>query len=214
MKRLAVFLCLISIFCGFALAENPSVTVTANIPDGSGEDRPDESITVNGITLVFAVKGAVKDDAAPTSWGTNGVDNWTDFVDGKATVYADLTGNQDTYTYMETDYVAYDDFYICVKATGNNLSAQKNVSVSFSSKGLKNGDETIGLSMPASAKEAETGITAAGSGNTLTITHPAGNLTDSDFFAGYSHVTWTKDASYPAGDYTGTITISIQPANA
>lgn len=213
MKRLAVFLCLISIFCGFVLADNPSVTVTANIPDGSGEDQPEESITVNGITLVFAVKGAVKDtdDVAPTSWGTNGVDNWTDFVDGKATVYADLTGNQDTY--METDYVAYDDFYICVKATGNNLSAQKNVSVSFSSDGLKNGDETIGLSMPATAtKGTDPGITAAESENTLTITHPAGNLTGSNFFAGYSHVTWTQDESHPAGNYSGTITISIQPA--
>lgn len=211
MKRLAVFLCLISIFCGFVLADNPSVTVTANIPDGSGEDQPEESITVNGITLVFAVKGAVKDTVAPTSWGTNGVDNWTDFVDGKATVYADLTGNQDTY--RETGYVAYDDFYICVKATGNNLSTQKDVSVSFASEdGLKNGDKTVTLSMPASAKEAETGITATESGNTLTITHPAGNLTGSNFFAGYSHVTWTQDASYPAGDYTGTITIFIQPA--
>lgn len=206
MKRLAVFLCLISIFCGFALAENPSVTVTANIPDGSGEDQPEESITVNGITLVFAVKG----DDEPTSWGTNGVEKWTDFVDGKATVYADLTGNQDTF--KETDYAAYDDFYICVKATGNNLSAQKNVSVSFSSGGLKNGDETITLSMSASAKETATGITAEASGNTLTITHPAGNLTRSDFFAGYSHVTWTQDAGHPAGDYTGTITISIQSA--
>ena len=206
MKRLAVFLCLIPIFCGFALAENPSVTVTANIPDGSGEDQPEESITVNGITLVFAVKG----DDEPTSWGTNGVEKWTDFVDGKATVYADLTGNQDKF--KETDNVAYDDFYICVKATGNNLSANKKVSVSFSSKGLKNGDETITLSMPASAREAETGITAEESGNTLTITHPAGNLTGSNFFAGFSHVTWTQDASYPAGDYTGTITISIQAA--
>lgn len=206
MKRLAVFLCLISIFCGFALAENPSVTVTANIPDGSGEDQPEESITVNGITLVFAVKG----DDEPTSWGTNGVEKWTDFVDGKATVYADLTGNQDKF--KETDNVAYDDFYICVKATGNNLSANKNVSVSFSSKGLKNGAKTITLSMPASARDAETGITAEESGNTLTITHPAGNLTGSNFFAGFSHVTWTQDASYPAGDYTGTITISIQTA--
>lgn len=207
MKRLAVFLCLISIFCGFALAENRSVTVTANIPDGSGENQPEESINVNGITLVFAVKG----DDEPTSWGTNGVDNWTDFVGGKATVYADLTGNEDKF--KETDNVAYDDFYICVKATGNNLSTQKKVSVSFSSEeGLKNGDKTVTLSMPASAKEAETGITAAESGNTLTITHPAGNLTGSDFFAGYSHVTWTQDASYPAGDYTGTITISIQAA--
>lgn len=207
MKRLAVFLCLISIFCGFALAENPSVTVTANIPDGSGEDRPEESITVNGITLVFAVKG----DDEPTSWGIDGVEKWTDFVGGKATVYADLTGNQDTF--KGTDDVAYDDFYICVKATGNNLSTQKSVSVSFSSEeGLKNGDKKVTLSMPASAKKAETEITAADSRNTLTITHPAGNLTGSNFFAGYSHVTWTQDASYPAGDYTGTITIIIQPA--
>ena len=207
MKRLAVFLCLISIFCGFALAENRSVTVTANIPDGSGENQPEESITVNGITLVFAVKG----DDEPTSWGTNGVEKWTDFVGGKATVYADLTGNQDKF--KGTDNVAYDDFYICVKATGNNLSTQKKVSVSFSSEeGLKNGDKTVTLSMPASARDAETGITAEESGNTLTITHPAGNLTGSNFFAGFSHVTWTQDASYPAGDYTGTITISIQAA--
>lgn len=216
-KVLTAILILSSVFvCTVFAAESPiNIPITANVPDGSGETTPpDGSITVNGITVQFAIKGIIgESDTGPDAWGTTGEDNWQDIGSEVPTVYADLTGKVNQ---MPNEKVTYDSFYVCLRAMGNNLSKAANAKISFSAENgamtHENGTVTVGLTLESESKNnsvTSDNIYFTNEGNTFTVHHPGKRIV-TPVYGGYCHVTWTQDETYQAGDYNGTIIVTVE----
>ena len=213
-KVLTAILILSSVFACTAFADI-SIPITANVPDGSGETTPpDGSITVNGITLQFAIKGNIGDsdsNPAPEEWGTTGEGNWQDIGSKVPTVYADLTGK----TVDSEGVKTYDSFYVCLRAMGNNLSEAATAEISFSALDgamtHENGTDKVVLTLNSESKNnsvTSDNIYFAHEGNTFTVHHPGKRIV-TPVYGGYCHVTWTQDEAYQAGDYSGTIIVTV-----
>ena len=217
MKKVLVSFLILIFACAAVFAESTTDTVKVIGKVESGAGDPTDGIKVNGISLEFAIKGIVgSDPEAPSSWkDTNDTTaNWELFKKGaNPSVYVDLTGNVDTIDDGESSHTAFDSFYICFRALGNNLVEQKAVSVSFDSDGLKKtGSEDyvtlefalgVNTPSPASAIKFEDGTDA------IKVTHPGQDLRNANAYGGYAYVTWDQNTGYSAGEYTGDITIKI-----
>lgn len=217
MKKVLVSFLILIFACAAVFAESTTDTVKVIGKVESGAGDPTDGIKVNGISLEFAIKGIVgSDPEAPSSWkDTNDTTaNWELFKKGaNPSVYVDLTGNVDTIDDGESSHTAFDSFYICFRALGNNLVEKKAVSVSFDSDGLKKtGSEDyvtlefdlgVNTPSPASAIKFEDGTDA------IKVTHPGQDLRNANAYGGYAYVTWDQNTGYSAGEYTGDITIKI-----
>lgn len=223
MKKVLVSFLVMIFACAAVFAEftNDTVKVIGKVESGAGD--PEGGIKVNGISLEFAIKGIVgSDPEAPSSWkDTNDTTaNWELFKkDANPSVYVDLTGNVDTINVDtiddgESSHTAFDSFYICFRALGNNLDKEKVVSVSFSSDGLRKTDSEdysvtlefdlgVNIPSPPSAIKFEDGT------NAIKVTHPGQDLRNANAYGGYAHVTWDQKTDYSAGEYEGQITIRI-----
>ncbi len=217
-KVLTAILILSSVFACTVFAADPiNIPITANVPDGSGDetDRPDGSITVNGITLQFAIKGNnAASSTEPDTWGTIGQGNWQDIGSGVPTVYADLTGEVNQMTVEGATVDTYDSFYVCLQALGNNLSKAATAKISFSAeKGAmthKNGTDTVGLTLTSkSMNTTDNGnIYFSNDGNTFTVHHP-GKKIDDHVYGGHCLVSWEQSTARQAGDWSGTIIVTV-----
>lgn len=220
-KVLTAILILSSVFvCTVFAADSPiNIPITANVPDGSGETTPpDGSITVNGITVQFAIKGINNtNDSVPESWGAEGEGtNWQDIGTTVPTVYADLTGEVDQMTVEGVGSVdTYDSFYVCLQAVGNNLSKAASVDVSFSAENdamtHTNTVDKVALKLESTSKNnsvTSDDIYFTNDGNTFTVYHPGKKIVD-PVYGGYCHVSWTPSTAYQAGDYKGTIIVTV-----
>ena len=217
MKKVLVSFLILIFACAAVFADTDIVKVIGKVESGAGD--PTDGIKVNGISLEFAIKGNIgADPEAPTSWieNDNSSNNWMPFPkDADPSVYVDLTGNIGTIADAGgSSHTAFDSFYICFRALGNNLVEQKAVSVSFDSDGLKktgSDDYSVTLKFdlgvntppPASAIKFEDGTDA------IKVTHPGQDLRNANAYGGYAHVTWDQKTDYSAGEYEGQITIRI-----
>lgn len=218
MKKVLVSFLILIFACAAVFAAEDSVNVIGKVESGAGD--PTGGIKVNGISLEFAIKGNIgADPEAPASWTGN--DNWMLFPeDADPSVYVDLTGNIDTIADAGgSSHTAFDSFYICFRALGNNLVEQKAVSVSFSSAGLKktgSDDYSVTLKFdlgvntpsPVSAIEFKDDTDT----DAIIVIHPGQDLRNENAYGGYAHVTWDQDTGYSAGEYEGDITITINSA--
>ena len=218
MKKVLVSFLILIFACAAVFADTDTVKVIGKVESGAGD--PEDGIKVNGISLEFAIKGIVDEESEtpPASWIENNdpSNNWMLFPeDADPSVYVDLTGNIDTIADAGgSSHTAFDSFYICFRALGNNLVEQKAVSVSFDSDGLKKtGSDNysvtlqfnlgVNTSSPAGAIEFENGT------NAIKVTHPGQDLRKANAYGGYAHVTWDQKTDYSAGEYEGQITIRI-----
>lgn len=219
MKKVLVSFLILIFACAAVFADTvtDSVKVIGKVESGTGD--PTTGIKVNGISLEFAIKGNIgADPEDPASWieNTDSSKNWMLFPDNAdPSVYVDLTGNVKTIAdAVGSSHTAFDSFYICFRALGNNLVEQKAVSVSFDSDGLKktgSDDYSVTLKFdlgvntpsPASAIRFEDGT------NAIKVTHPGQDLRNANAYGGYAHVTWDQKTDYSAGEYEGQITIRI-----
>lgn len=215
MKKVLVSFLILIFACTAVFADTDIVNVIGKVESGAGD--PTDGIKVNGISLEFAIKGNIgADPEAPTSWIENDAssNNWMLFPDdAEPSVYVDLTGNVVTINDEDGSHNAFDSFYICFRALGNNLVEQKAVSVSFDSDGLKKTgskdyvtlefDLGVNTPSPASAIKFEDGTDA------IKVTHPGQDLRNANAYGGYAHVIWDQKTDYSAGEYEGQITIRI-----
>ena len=215
MKKVLVSFLILIFACAAVFAESTTDTVKVIGKVESGAGDPTDGIKVNGISLEFAIKGNIgADSETPTSWDDSNKD-WMPFPKaGDPSVYVDLTGEVATIADAEgSSHTAFDSFYICFRALGNNLVEKKAVSVSFDSDGLKKtGSEDyvtlefdlgVNTPSPASAIKFEDGTDA------IKVTHPGQDLRNANAYGGYAYVTWDQNTGYSAGEYTGDITIKI-----
>lgn len=219
-KVLTAILILSSVFvCTVFAADSPiNIPITANVPDGSGETPPpDGSITVNGITVQFAIKGNNSNsNSAPDSWGTTGQGNWQDIGTTVPTVYADLTGEVDQMTVDSGSVDTYDSFYVCLQALGNNLSKEATVKVSFSAENgamtHDNNSDKVALTLASTSmnnSETSDNIYFTNKENTFTVHHPGKKIV-APVYGGYCLVSWSQSTAYQAGDYNGTIVVTVE----
>lgn len=222
MKKVLVSFLILIFACAAVFATESTtdtVKVIGKVESGAGD--PTGGIKVNGISLEFAIKGNIgADPEAPTSWieTDDSSNNWMLFPKNTdPSVYVDLTGNVNTIDDGKSSHTAFDSFYICFRALGNNLVEQKVVSVSFSSDGLRKTDSQdysvtlkfdlgVNTPSPASAIKFEDGS------NKIKVTHPGQDLRKTNAYGGYAHVTWDQKTDYSAGEYEGYITITINSA--
>lgn len=217
MKKVLVSFLILIFACAAVFATESTtdtVKVIGKVESGAGD--PEEGIKVNGISLEFAIKGIVgSDPGAPSSWKDTDdtTDNWELFKKNSVpSVYVDLTGNVDTIDDEDgSSHNAFDSFYICFRALGNNLVEQKVVSVSFSSTGLKKegSEDSVDLSFDLGVKSPASEIEFTYDADAIKVTHPGQDLRNANAYGGYAHVTWGQKTSYSAGEYTGDITIHI-----
>ena len=221
MKKVLVSFLILIFACAAVFADTDTVKVIGKVESGAGD--PEDGIKVNGISLEFAIKGIVDEESEtpPASWIENNdpSNNWMLFPeDADPSVYVDLTGNIDTIADAGgSSHTAFDSFYICFRALGNNLVEQKAVSVSFSSKGLKKTDSekySVGLNfdLGVNTLSPESEIEFNDDADAINVTHPAKDMRDANVYGGYAHVTWDQNTSYSAGEYEGDITITINSA--
>ena len=214
-KVLTAILILSSVFACTVFADI-NIPITANVPDGSGETTPPGgSITVNGITLQFAIKGnTATNSTAPESWGTTGVGNWQDIESEAPTVYADLTGEVNQMTVGGSSVDTYDSFYVCLQALGNNLSKAATAKITFSAEdGVMthaNDSDTVALTLASTSKNNSVtdNISFTNAGNTFTVKHPGKKIT-TPVYGGYCLVSWEQATDRQAGDYSGTIIVTV-----
>ena len=215
-KVLTAILILSSVFACTVFADI-NIPITANVPDGSGETTPPGgSITVNGITLQFAIKGnTATNSAAPESWGTTGEGNWQDIKSEVPTVYADLTGEVNQMTVGDSSVDTYDSFYVCLQALGNNLSKAATAEISFSAENgamtHANSSDTVALTLASTSKNnsvTSDNIYFTNAGNTFTVNHPGKKIT-TPVYGGYCLVSWEQTTDRQAGDYSGTIIVTV-----
>lgn len=219
-KVLTAILILSSVFACTVFAADPiNIPIKANVPDGSGETTPpDGSITVNGITLQFAIKGINDTDkSVPESWGAEGEGtNWQDIGSKVPTVYADLTGEVNKMTVDSGEVYTYDSFYVCLQALGNNLSTAATAEVTFSAANNAMTHDNVDTeavtlvltSTPKNSNETSDNIYFTNEGNTFTVHHP-GKKIDAAVYGGYCHVSWEQSTARQAGDYSGTIIVTV-----
>lgn len=218
MKKVLVSFLILIFACAAVFATESTediVKVIGKVESGAGD--PTGGIKVNGISLEFAIKGNIgADSETPTSWDDSNKD-WMPFPKaGDPSVYVDLTGEVATIADAEgSSHTAFDSFYICFRALGNNLVEQKAVTVSFFSNGLKK----TGSNVYSVALDFDLGVTSPESEikfeyitDAIKVTHPGQDLRNKNVYGGYAHVTWAQNTSYSAGEYEGDITITINSA--
>lgn len=215
MKKVLVSFLILIFACAAVFADTDTVKVIGKVESGTGD--PTDGIKVNGISLEFAIKGNIgADPKAPTSWDDSN-DDWMPFPkEGDPSVYVDLTGKIDTIADAGGfSHTAFDSFYICFRALGNNLVEQKAVSVSFFSYGLKkkgSDDYSVALNFDLDVISPESEIKFEYDTDVIMVTHPGQDLRNENAYGGYAHVTWEQNTSYSAGEYEGDITITINSA--
>lgn len=212
MKKVLVSFLILIFACAAVFAAEDIVKVIGKVESGAGD--PTDGIKVNGISLEFAIKGNIgADPKAPTSWDDSN-DDWMPFPkEGDPSVYVDLTGNIGTIADAGgSSHTAFDSFYICFRALGNNLDANKIVSVSFSSKGLKktgSDDYPVALNFDLDVTSPESEIEFKNDTDAINVIHPAKDMRGKPAYGGYAYVTWDQNTGYSAGEYTGDIKITI-----
>ena len=213
MKKIISIALVLLIAAGFCFAADPdaSIYLKGTIGEGYLPTEPDtggsDTFEDGGMTVLITVVENAKDDSAAI-FGTGG---------NKPSIYTSSVEAAKTVKFQESD-TGLESLVLAYGAYGNvGSNNNPSISVTVASDGWKlnnAGDpvKTLSLTLNTEPKTQSVFMGAESSDNTITISKNADGATSGIEKVGYTVINWgvVSGQTPTAGDYTATITITVE----